>query len=151
MTAMPLDKSELRENFVYFLTIQLRWDDHDGYGHVNNSRYPAFFDSTTMHYLTAECGFDLMDGATLAFTVENMCRFHAAVAFPDVIECGLRVAKLGNSSVRYEFGVFPRGREAVAATGYFIDVFVDRETEKPVAIPEEIRTALLRLAPDPVA
>tara|TARA_Y100000588_G_C13919647_1_gene780922 strand:+ start:342 stop:791 length:450 start_codon:yes stop_codon:yes gene_type:complete len=145
MTETPLSKFEKRENFAYFLAIQLRWDDNDAYGHINNSRYASFFDSTIMHYLSSGCGFDLKTGLVAAFTVENMCRFHQPLVFPSSIDCGLRVANLGNSSVRYELGVFPEDTETVAATGYFIDVFVDAKTEKPTAIPENIRTALANL------
>ena len=145
MTEFPLDKTEKRENFAYFYPIQLRWNDHDGFGHLNNARYHALFDSAIMHYLVSDEGLDLMSGALQPFTVENLCRYRRSVALPDKIECGVRTAKLGNSSARYEFGLFVVGEIDAAATGYMVDVYVDRATQKPVRIPDEIRISLQRL------
>lgn len=89
----------------------------------------AFFDSVIMHYLSIAGGFNVLNGAVLPFTVENMCRFHCSFTFPDVVDSGLRVARLGNSSVRDEIGLFKAGTEEVYATGYFVDIFVDSITQ----------------------
>jgi acyl-CoA thioester hydrolase len=134
-----------RVDFGYFLSIPLRWNDMDPYRHLNNARYYAFFDSVIMHYLTVSGRFDLLDGPVVPFTVENACRFHRGFAFPDVIDAGLRVARLGNSSVRYEMGLFRAGDEELYATGHFVDVFVDRETQQPQTIPDAIRAHLTLL------
>lgn len=136
-----------RADFGHFLSIPLRWNDMDPYRHLNNARYHAFFDSVIMHYLTVLGGFDLLDGPVVPFTVENCCRFHRGFAFPDVVEAGLRVARIGTSSVRYEMGLFRAGNEEVYATGHFVDVFVDRETSQPRPIPAAIRAHLARLCP----
>lgn len=145
MRQYPLDNSEIRANFRYFFSIETRWNDLDAYRHVNNARYYAFFDSAIMHYLKTAGGFDVLDGPIVPFTVENMCRFHRAFEFPDVVDAGLRVARIGNSSVRYEIGLFKAGAEPVHATGYFIDVFVDRTTQRPSPIPAALRAHLSRL------
>lgn len=145
MSDFPLDGSELRENFRHFLPIQVRWNDLDAYRHVNNARYHAFFDSVIMHYLTIAGGFDLLDGEVVPFTVENMCRFHRPLQFPDVIDAGLRVSRIGNSSVRYELGLFRAGVTEVCATGYFVDVFVDRGSSQPVPMPAALRAHLAQL------
>lgn len=142
MPQFPLDATELRENFRYFTAIQVRWNDLDAYRHLNNARYHAFFDSAIMHCLTHDGGFDLLDGPVVPFTVENLCRFHRALSFPDLVEAGLRVARLGNSSVRYELGLFRAGDPQVCATGYFVDVFVDREEARPCPLPATIRAHL---------
>jgi acyl-CoA thioester hydrolase len=134
--------NERRENFKYFHALELRWNDMDPYRHVNNARFYAFYDTAIMHFLTIEGGFDLLDGPVVPFTVENLCRFHQSFRYPAVIECGLRTARIGTSSVRYELGLFARGETEVTATGYFIDVFVERESEKPCPIPLEIRQHL---------
>ncbi len=141
-----LDRHERRRDFVYFLTIQTHWGDNDGYRHLNNTRYHAFFDTTLMHYLAVEAGIDVHRGETVPYTVENLCRFHRQVSFPAVVECGLRVAHIGNSSVRYEFGLFSKNSEEVNATGYFVDVFVSQKTQRPVRIPATVRTSLQRLS-----
>jgi len=146
MSEFPLDKTETRSNFAYFLEVQTRWNDHDSYGHVNNARFHALFDTVIMHYMLEDQGLDLIGGPAIPFTVENMCRFHQQLSFPDVVQCGMRVARIGNSSVRYEFGLFAKGREPVAATGYFVDVYVDSATHQPVRLPDDLRAALERIA-----
>lgn len=145
MAEFPLDGTEVRANFAYFLTIQTRWNDLDSYRHMNNAQYYAYFDSTIMAYLIGERGIDLLDGPCVPFTVENMCRFHRELRFPAVAECGLRVARIGNSSVRYDIGLFAKDRDAVAATAYFVDVYVDRDSHKPTRIPGPVRDALTAL------
>lgn len=138
----PLDRTEKREHFKHFLTIPTRWSDNDQYGHVNNARYLTFFELIIMRYIEVDSKIDVADYGVRCFSVENMCRYHTSVKFPDTLEAGLRVGKLGNSSVRYEVGLFVEAREDVCATGYFTDVFVDAKSERPVSIPEPIRTVL---------
>jgi len=144
-TDRPLDRTEKRDHFRHFLTIPTRWSDNDMYGHVNNARYLTFFELVIMRYLEVDSNLDFAAHGVRCFSVENMCRYHTPVKFPDTLEAGLRVGKLGNSSVRYEVGLFITGSEDVSATGYFTDVFVDTETERPVSIPNPIRSALSAL------
>ena len=119
--------------------------DNDIYGHVNNALYYAYFDTVINQYLIAEGGLDIANGEIIGLAVETHCQFMQPLAFPDLIDAGLRVGKLGNSSVRYEVGLFRQGDELVAATGYFVHVFVDRTTRRPVALPVSIRAALEKL------
>ena len=130
--------------FPHRQTLPTRWDDNDVYGHVNNVRFYAFFDTVINAYLI-EAGLDIHGGAVIGLCVESHCEFHAPVAFPDAVEAGLRVAHLGRSSVRYELGVYAGGAEP-AATGWFVHVFVDREQRRPAEIPARLRAALERLA-----
>jgi acyl-CoA thioester hydrolase len=148
MREFPLDRTETRDNFAHFLEIPTRWIDNDQYGHVNNAKYHSLFETVIMHYLEVLNGLELNSGSVKPFTAENLCRYHDSLAFPDVVEAGLRVGKLGNSSVRYEIGLFAKGREPVCATGYFVDVFVDAQTQRPTAIPEAIRVVLSKLIVD---
>jgi len=134
-----------RPDYVHFLSLPTRWMDNDVYGHVNNALYYGFFDTAINQYMIAEGGLDIHTGAVIAFTVESQCQYLQPIAFPDGIEVGLRVGKLGNSSVRYELAIFKQGEALAAAAGYFVHVFVARETQRPVPIPESIRTALERL------
>jgi acyl-CoA thioester hydrolase len=130
----------------YVIDIPTRWNDNDVYGHVNNTEYYAFFDTAINTYLIEAGGLDIHDGSIIGLCVESHCEFKAALAFPDTIVAALTVGKLGNSSVRYELELSSRGSDAIAANGYFVHVFVDRETRRPVPIPEPIRDALARLA-----
>lgn len=135
----------LRAEYSYFLTLPTRWMDNDIYGHVNNALYYGFFDTAINQYLITEGGLDITDGRVIGFTAESHCQYLRALAFPEVLEVGLRVGKLGNSSVRYELSIFKAGEQFAAATGYFVHVFVDRDTQRPVTIPATIRAALERL------
>jgi acyl-CoA thioester hydrolase len=128
------------------MTIPTRWNDNDVYGHVNNVEYYAFFDTIINAYLIEQGGLDILQGPAIGLCAESHCKFTAAVVFPEPIEAGLRVGLLGNSSVRYEIGLFGDGGAIAAATGWFVHVFVDRESRRPQPIPEPIRSALKRLA-----
>ena len=138
-------KSEKRENYRHFLAIPTRWMDNDVYGHVNNVIYYSYFDTVINDYLIAAGGLDFSGGGVVGIAVETMCHFHKSLAFPDVVDAGLRVGKLGNSSVRYEIGLFRAGDAEAAATGHFVHVFVRRPEQAPVPMPGPIRSALERL------
>jgi len=134
-----------RAEYLHYTSLPTRWMDNDIYGHVNNALYYAFFDTVINEYLIAEGGLDITAGAVVAFAAESQCQYLRPFAFPGVIEIGLRVGKLGNSSVRYELAIFKQGERFASATGYFVHVFVDRESQKPVPMPTAIRAALERL------
>ena len=119
--------------------------DNDIYGHVNNALYYGFFDTAINEYLIAEGGLNINAGKVIAFAAESHCQYLRPLAFPAVIEVGLRVGKLGNSSVRYELAIYKQDEAFASATGYFVHVFVDRETQRPAPIPAPIRKALERL------
>ena len=137
--------AEKRENYRFVHAITPRWNDIDAYRHINNARYYAFYDTAIMQYLQIEGGFDLLNGPVVPFTIENMCRFHRPLRFDAKIECGLRAGRVGNSSVRYELALFSADQDAVSATGYFVDVFVDRVSERPTPIPDDLRRHLGQL------
>ena len=136
---------ETRDRYDHFLTIPTRWQDNDVYGHVNNTVYYSYFDTVISDYLIGAGSFDFQRSPVIGVAVETLCRFHRPVAYPDVIEAGLRVGKVGNSSVRYEIGIFRAGEDEAAATGHFVHVFVERATNRPVPIPEPLRGALALL------
>ncbi len=134
-----------RADYQHYLTIPTRWLDNDAYGHVNNVVYYAYFDTVVNEYLIHQGGLDIVSGSAIGLVVESRCQFHRAVAFPEVIEAGLRVAQLGRSSVSYEIGLFRPLEDEPAAHGLFVHVFVDRVTRRPVDLPAPIRAALERL------
>jgi len=142
---MTQDPIETRDRYRHYLGIQTRWSDNDIYGHVNNVTYYSYFDTVVNCFLIAEGGLDIRDGGIIGVAVETMCRFRKPIAYPEAIEAGLRVGKLGNSSVRYEIGIFRAGEDEAAASGHFVHVFVDRDTNAPVPIPAPIREALERI------
>jgi acyl-CoA thioester hydrolase len=137
-----------RGDYPYFVPIQTRWADNDLYGHVNNVTYYAYFDTVVNNYLMEEGGFDPFSDLVIGVAAETRCRFKAAIAHPEKIQAGLRVGALGTSSVRYEIGIFKEGAEEAAAFGHFVHVFVERGTNKPVPVPDKIRSALARIQVD---
>ena len=133
---------ETRAGFPHFFALATRWADNDVYGHVNNATYYAYFDTAVNRYLLDRGVLDLEKSAAIGVIVETGCRFARSVGFPDLLEIGVRVAKLGSSSVRYELGVFRRGDDEAAAVGHFVHGYVDRQSRKPVPIPPDVRAAL---------
>ncbi|MEY5003366.1 MAG: hypothetical protein RL678_1175 [Pseudomonadota bacterium] len=125
--------------------ITTRWHDNDIYGHVNNVVYYAFFDTAVNTYLIEQAGLDISNGQVIGLVVESHCNYFSPVGFPQQIIAGVRVEKLGNSSVRYEVGIFGGDESTASAQGHFVHVFVDRDSGRPVAIPEEMRHAIARL------
>ena len=136
---------ETRDNYKYFHPIQTRWNDNDIYGHVNNVVYYAYFDTAVNMFMVDNAGFDPHDARIVGICPETHCNYHKPVAYPDRLEAGLRIGLLGNSSVRYEIAIFIAGDEEAAATGYFVHVFVDRATRKPLSIPATVRTAMMAI------
>jgi acyl-CoA thioester hydrolase len=141
----PETRPETRDAYPHILPIQTRWMDNDIYGHVNNVTYYSYFDTVVNCYLIDQGGLDIQDGAVVGFAVETTCRFFKSVAYPEKLSAGLRVGKLGNSSVRYEIAIFKEGDDEAAAAGHFVHVFVDRTTDRPTPIPAPIRAALEKL------
>ena len=131
-----------RSSYRNFLAIPTRWMDNDAYGHVNNVAYYSYFDTAVNEHLIRAGGLDIERSTAIGVVVETACRFHKPLSFPDIVEAGLRVAKLGKSSVRYEIGLFRQGEDEPAASGHFVHVWVDRGTRRPTAVPEEVRAAL---------
>ncbi|WP_353216686.1 thioesterase family protein [Sandarakinorhabdus sp.] len=135
----------IRSDYRAMRAIPTRWMDNDAYGHVNNVVYYSWFDTAVNVWLIDAGLLDIHHGNPIGLVVETGCRYHRAVAFPDLVEAQIRIAKLGNSSVRWEVGLFTAGHEGPAAEGHFVHVYVDRETRRPLALPETWRAALAPL------
>jgi acyl-CoA thioester hydrolase len=140
MSDRPLP--ELRAAYRHFLTITTRWMDNDVYGHVNNVQYYSFFDTVVNGYLIAQGALDPAASTVIGLVVETKCSYFESLSFPDEVQAGLRVARLGGSSVRYEIGLFRGDAAQAAAQGHFVHVYVDRITRRPVRLPETLRRAL---------
>ena len=131
-----------RSAYRVFRTIGTRWMDNDIYGHVNNVVYYSWFDTAVNGYLIEQGALDIHAGEVIGLVIETQCNYHAPLAFPDTVDAGLRVAHLGRSSVRYEVGLFSSANEQTAASGHFVHVYVDRQTRRPVPLPEALKSAL---------
>ncbi len=122
--------------------ITTRWADNDVYGHVNNVVYYSWFDTAVNATLIEQGVLDIHGGSTIGLVVETQCFYFAPLAFPQTVDAGIRVAKLGTSSVRYEVGLFAQGEDFTAARGHFVHVYVDRETRRPVPLPAALKAFL---------
>ena len=141
----PEGATPTRDGFSHVLTIATRWNDNDVYGHVNNVVYYAWFDTVINRWLIAAGGLDPQTSEVIGLCVESMCRYLEPVSYPEDVEAGLRVDKLGRSSVRYEVAIFRHGGDRAIAFGHFVHVFVDRKSRRSTPIPSELRAALERL------
>ena len=135
-------KPEARSAYRLFRPVPTRWMDNDIYGHVNNVHYYSYFDTAVNGYLIEAGALDIHAGATIGLVIETRCNYFAPLAFPQSVDAGLRVAHLGSSSVRYEIGLFAAGEPLSAAGGHFVHVYVDRDSRRPVPLPEALRAAL---------
>ncbi|MBV8620278.1 MAG: acyl-CoA thioesterase [Curvibacter sp.] len=138
---------EGRSAYRAFRPITTRWMDNDLYGHVNNVIYYSWFDTAVNAHLIEQGALDIHAGTTIGLVIETQCNYFAPLAFPQLIEAGIRVARLGSSSVRYEVGLFAEGEPLTAAKGHFVHVYVDRESRRPVSLPASLRSVLERLLP----
>jgi acyl-CoA thioester hydrolase len=133
---------QLRSAYRHFRAITTRWADNDVYGHVNNVQYYAFFDTVVNGYLIAEGALDPAASPVIGLVVETRCNYFESLGFPDEVEAGLRVARIGATSVTYEVGIFRASAAQAAAQGHFVHVYVDRATRQPVALPAPLRRVL---------
>ena len=136
---------ELRGRYLHFLSVPTRWMDNDVYGHVNNVVYYSYFDTVVNEYLISTGVLDVERSPVIGLVVETQCRFFKPLTFPDTVHAGLRVARLGRSSVRYEIGLFRNEDNTAAAQGHFVHVYVDRETRRPAGLPQQMREALEKI------
>jgi len=137
-----------RSAFPHFIALPTRWADNDIYGHVNNVVYYSYFDTAVNAFLIARGVLDIHRGDVVGFVVDSGCSYFRPLAFPDVVHAGIRVSKLGTSSVRYEIGLYRNDDVLPAAVGHFVHVYVDRASNEPVRIPAATRTLLVQLLVD---
>lgn len=134
-----------RAAFPHFCEIATRWMDNDVYGHVNNVVYYAYFDTAVNQFLIERGVLDIHNGDVVGFVVDSGCSYFSPIAFPDVVHVGIRVAKLGNASVRYEIAIYRNDDQAPAAVGHFVHVYVERSSNRPVPVPAPVRAVLAAL------
>jgi acyl-CoA thioester hydrolase len=131
-----------RERYRHFVAITSRVMDNDLYNHLNNATYYSFIDTAVTSYLTRAVNRDLAHDPVIYLVVENGCSYFRPIAFPDTVQCGLRVTHIGTSSMRFEVGLFRNDEPLVAALGYFVQVCCDRQTQRPIPMPAPVRAAL---------
>lgn len=144
MTESP----ETIDNYPYIVPLTTRWSDNDLYGHVNNVAFSSYFDTAANHYLIQRGGLDIENAAAIAVVVESKCVYHRPLQYPQDLRVGVRVDRLGDHSVTWGIGIFSEVQSEAAAEGYFVHVFVDRESRRPTEIPESLRAALKEIRAD---
>ncbi len=139
----------VRSAYRAFRTVTTRWLDNDMYGHMNNAVHYTMFDTAVNGWLIENGLLDIHRGDRIGYVVETGCRYFAELAFPDTVTAGLRVARIGSSSVRWEIGLFRNDSEAAAAEGFFVHVYVDRVSRRPQPLADGARRILAAIAEDP--
>ncbi len=144
MSEIRFEKPQAAERSAYrvFRSIGTRWMDNDAYGHVNNVVYYSWFDTVVNAYLIEQGVLDVEHGETIGLVIETRCNYFSPLAFPQTVEAGIRVARLGSSSVRYEVGLFAQGQPLSAARGHFVHVYVNRASRRPAPLPANLKTVL---------
>ncbi len=135
-------QAEPRSSYRVFRSFGTRWMDNDAYGHVNNVVYYSWFDTAVNAYLIEQGALDIERSEVIGLVIETQCNYFAPLAFPQMVDAGIRVARLGSSSVRYEVGLFAQGEPLTAAKGHFIHVYVDRHNRRPVSLPPSLKSVL---------
>ncbi|GJE97584.1 acyl-CoA thioesterase [Phanerochaete sordida] len=138
-------KTRCRADYPFFLSYRTRWSDNDQYAHINNAVYYHFFDSIVNTYLIQHCGLTPPNSPLIGLVVSSFCHFYAPFSFPSVLDLGLRVSKLGNSSVTYEVGVFEEGKDTPSAVGGYTHVFVENKSRKSTTMDSKTRDGLQML------
>jgi acyl-CoA thioester hydrolase len=136
-----------REQFPHFLAIPTRWMDNDQYGHVNNVVYYSYFDTAVNQFLIERGVLDTASSEVVGFVVDSGCSYFSPVSFPDLVHAGIRVSKLGNSSVRYEIALYRNDDPLPCAAGHFVHVYVERISNRAVPVPAAVRAVLASLQP----
>ena len=142
MSAAPRPDPPTVDAYRHHVAITTRWTDNDAYGHINNVAYYAFFDTAVNLWLIGQGVLDVGSSPVIGFVVETGCRYHRPLAYPEPVRVGLRAARIGTSSVRYELAVFGAEDPRAAAEGHFVHVYVERATGRPTPLPPELRAAL---------
>lgn len=139
---------ETRDRYAYWVSIPTRWMDCDPYGHVNNAQYYSFVDTAVTRMLIDKGALRAPHSTSIGLCVESGCRFLAPVSFPETIDTGVRIGRVGNSSLRYEVGLFKAGEAQALGAAYFVHVFVDPQTRRPVPLSEEVKATMRALMLD---
>ena len=143
---MKENEPRQRSDYRYFDRLETRWNDNDIYGHMNNVVYYEMFDSVINRYLITEGQLDIVGGSTAGIIPETRCRYRKPLRFPDKLDVGLRVTRLGKSSVVYDSSIFRLEDNDAAAECYFVHIFVDRKRQdRAVPIPDSVRAALTKI------
>ena len=138
--------TETRDRFFYWQKVPTRWMDNDQYGHVNNAQYYSFIDTIVNKMLMEKQVLQGPHWTAIGLVIASGCEFMAPITFPETIDCGLRIGKIGNTSLRYEVGLFKEGELQPCAVGHFTHVFVDSKTRRPVPLAAAVRSAMTALA-----
>ncbi len=139
---MPKPTSHALGDYPYTLKIPTRWNDNDVYGHVNNSVYYFYFDTAVNKWLIEKGLLEIGKSETIGLVVETGCSYFGPIGFPDIVTAGLRTAKIGTSSVRYEIGLFRNDETIASAQGHFVHVYVNEATRRPAPLSDKMGETL---------
>lgn len=131
-----------KDRYALFYDVPTRWADNDIYGHANNVVYYAWFDTVVNRFLIERGGMRPGHDPVVGYVVASSCDYFTPVSYPESLELGLRIERLGVKSVSWELGVFSAADNTTRAIGRFTHAFVDQASGQSAAIPSGIRLAL---------
>lgn len=134
--------AQIRNQFSLFRPLQTRWADNDVYGHMNNVVHYGLFDTAINGWLLEQGLLDFKTGSTIGLVVETGCHYFAEMAFPDQVDAGIGVERIGSSSVTYRIALFRNDETSASAQGRFVHVYVDRQTRRPQPLGPDWRMVL---------
>ena len=143
---MSESSSQRRDDFKWFIDLPSRWEDNDAYGHINNVIYYSWFDTAVNRFLVDNQLLDYANDRVCGIVIESKCTFLKEFTYPDVAQAGLRLRRLGNTSVAYDIGLFHVGDDMPAAVGYLVHVYVDRQSGEPVSVTNLVRAGLSQIS-----
>ena len=143
---MSESSSHRRDDLKWFIDLPSRWEDNDAYGHINNVIYYSWFDTAVNRFLVDNQLLDYANDRARGIVIESKCTFLKEFTYPDVAQAGLRLRRLGNTSVAYDIGLFHVGDDMPAAVGYLVHVYVDRQSGEPVSVPNLVRGGLSQIS-----
>jgi acyl-CoA thioester hydrolase len=142
---MKRPSSPKKDKYKYFIGIETRWNDNDSYGHVNNAIYYEYMDTVVNNYLIESQITNSDENSPIGFVVSNSCNYFRPIKYPDTLNIGLRIIKIGTSSVTYDVGIFKNNETEASARGSYVHVYVDKKMRKPIYISDKMKKKLYKI------
>ena len=133
---------DLKRDYAFFYKISTRWKDNDVYGHVNNVVYYEYFDTAVNKWLIENQLLDYKNGDQIGYIVQSGCSYFSPISHPSDLKVGIKVSKIGKSSVVYGVGIFLEKNDSASAQGYFTHVYVSRKSQKSIKLKNDFKTKL---------
>jgi acyl-CoA thioester hydrolase len=139
----------MRERFRVWYTVDVRWGDMDSFGHVNNAKYFTYYESARIRYFQEVGMLDHYESRRQApAMVTTTCNFRRQARYPETLEVGIRIVKIGKSSFTHEYCIFLKDQDTVVADGTSVCAWIDYDANQSIMLPESLRARMHEIDPD---